>query len=137
MIEIKFRAWITDTKNMFYQKDTVDENRTVFWKKWETTSHVSDPMQFTGLLDKNGKEIYVGDILMCEGWKATGPFPSAALEWHLAKQYDPTIDLVVFDKGVFGVVATKPTKDFIPIWEFAHHAEIIGNIYEHPEKLKS
>lgn len=64
MREIKFRAFISgDVNKMFYQGDTVDENRKVFWKKWETNCHVSDPMQFIGLMDTNSKEVYEGDII--------------------------------------------------------------------------
>lgn len=93
--------------------------------------------QYTGLNDQADNKIFDGDFIQCEGWKASGPFPSAVLVWHLSRQYDPTVDLVVFDKGVFGVNATKPRAAFIPIWEFAHFTEVIGNIHEHPLTLNS
>jgi len=52
MRDIKFRAWCKDLNKM-YDKFTIipDDDR----------SHIL--MQFTGLTDKNGKDIYEGDII--------------------------------------------------------------------------
>lgn len=59
MREIKFRAW--DGSRMFFDKDfnlhTIYKNQISDGKKPDIL------MQFTGLLDKNGKEIYEGDII--------------------------------------------------------------------------
>ena len=91
----------------------------------------------SGLIDKTKREIFEGDILRCEGWKATGPFPTALLAFHLTKDHDDTIDVVVFEKGTFGAHITKPTTGFIPIWEYAQFSEVTGNIHENPELLNT
>lgn len=74
--------------------------------------------QFTGLLDKNGKEIYEGDLLkVSEGMQdAIG---------------EPEIVFVIWDKGGF------MTSAYRYIWLVAETSEVIGNIYENPDLLSS
>lgn len=73
-------------------------------------------MQFTGKKDKNGKEIYEGDILKADKW---------SFNW-----------IVQFDKlkARFNCIINKEgsNNDFIP----ENHVEIIGNIYENENLLK-
>lgn len=67
-------------------------------------------MQFTGLLDKNGKEIYEGDLTSCLGNKPKE---------------------VIFHKGCFCHKVGE--KDYHIFGE--KDWEIIGNIYENPELI--
>ncbi len=112
MREIKFRAWVeepgTDKRWFYYFKigETVSPSLSVV--AWE---------QFTGLHDKNGKEIYEGDILQSE---ARGHAP-------VVYRYGGFfVELV--DCEEFGTM-------YVPLNEAFLFAELIGNIHENPELL--
>ena len=109
---IKFRAWSVEHKKMLPVHDAKFVNGEMIGAKgvgWDDTVAV---MQFTGLLDKNGKEIYEGDLLKIsmQGDVQTSPFVVENL-WDLhvgMENGDPY--LRIDDTG-----------------------EVIGNIYENPE----
>ncbi|MCK4789978.1 MAG: hypothetical protein KAV87_39935 [Desulfobacteraceae bacterium] len=75
-------------------------------------------MQYTGLNDKNGKEIYEGDIVT---WK-----DSLSNEIYGAATIYPE-EAVEFNGGAFYPVCTMPENEF----------EIIDNIHENPELLNT
>ncbi|GAB1462208.1 YopX family protein [Pedobacter sp.] len=129
MREIKFRAWNSDTKQMFYDFDQnikeVGLGKSIHLFVYETGLHFNTLMQFSGLRDRNGKEIYEGDVYLL----------------------GLTLYKIVFDNGAFCI--TKISKhDPVPInWKpenedecevdnFAITAiEIIGNIHENPDLI--
>lgn len=79
-------------------------------------------MQSTGLVDKNGEEIYEGDIIKFDGkyTKAKRLIRYSKQEGRLVACYTD----FVYDYCDFN-------KDWISQWE------VIGNIYENPELLKN
>lgn len=110
MREIKFRFWngyeIKPVRVINFNYDFYEDDH----------SHISDVeniekspflMQYTGLKDKNGKEIYEGDIVKCE--EVTGLYSIAIPEIYVFLH----------------------CADIFP-----NQLEVVGNIYENPELIK-
>lgn len=113
--EIKFRVWnkhinkmqFVDALNFSEEDGLIVVNETLLRGKFEL-------MQFTGLTDTNGKDIYEGDILNTD-------FNDIAI--------------VKFDHGCF-YINTSEDYETIGLWEWCDHmSTIIGNIHEPPELL--
>ena len=108
MRTIKFRAWDKKRKKMLHWdflytaqiRNFASEN--ISWD-------ITDLMQFTGLHDKNGKEIYSGDILFNEVKNGVVQWSDKYMGWMSSEIHK------MDGEGVY---------------------EVIGNVYEHPDLLK-
>ena len=76
-------------------------------------------MQSTGLFDRNGKEVFVGDIVKCTR--------GCLHEVYLEKEYGGTF---------IGGMPAIYLKGLREGYAWTEHEEIIGNIYENPELLE-
>ena len=120
MREIKFRAWDNKTNEM---RDTAELSNHLFRAFKNAVQY--EFMQYTGLKDKNGKEIYEGDILAMPeiskevywivGWKAMRGFMHDGEDMPVG----------------FTITSNIPQH----IHPDVINLEIIGNIHENKEKL--
>lgn len=121
MTRFSFRAWYPDEKRMEYQKGKTPE-----WVGDILTNSYYIPMQSTGLLDKNGKEIFESDIVHETYLPFGGEPDKKAVKW------DGSCWSLFSADDLFDMQYPAPIpNDLEKSWE------IIGNIYEHPELLKS
>lgn len=140
MRQIKFRAW--DKKEEKWIEDfLVDSNGFVCEyddTRWTGGWNDFDAvlMQFTGLLDKNGKKIYEGDIVRYRDdntsdntVKIANVFWSCAADWANVPFLHPFAAMVggkylPDGRSIETVFVTTPKA-----------CEVIGNIHEHPHLL--
>ena len=92
--------------------------------------HPDSVGQFTGLHDKNGREIYEGDIISKKRKKDMNNFASEL--WHDPNYYS----VVLFFDGCFSADGFLTLIDYIKDYQGNIQAEVIGNIYENQELLK-
>ena len=112
MREIKFRGWDSANREMF-------EVRSLVWDRWMNVVEGQDPiMQYTGLKDSKGKEIYEGDVV----------------NMRHPDHIEVFTGKVVYDVEVLAYYLDGP-RFYLMVNEF-DEIEIIGNIYENPELLE-
>lgn len=134
--EIKFRAWNKKDSQMINWFTLIQSA----WNTFRGNTPLSliyeilvarkddfNVMQYTGLKDKKGKEIYEGDIINVYDW-------GIAIKKHLI-----TAEIIWDDedhcwnwKSIFGISMCESEIDLYDRWR---NIEVIGNIYENPDLL--
>lgn len=140
MREIKFRAWDKKRKELLpVAVISIMGNAIKITSDWQPISSV-ELMQSTGLTDKNGKEIYEGDIckVLDRDWPSQlDSFPELNHQQYLDSI--SSICEVIWDKGSFWLNQLKGKGYYYPRVSYGSNRdvfEVIGNVWENPELLK-
>ena len=151
MREIKFRAWHKEKKEIVNVEEIDFMNKVINYidNDYENNrqeiigAYFEDIelMQYTGLKDKNNKEIYEGDVVKLVH---TGIEISADRLEDLKR----FVGIIKYENGIFKIVRTEKSliesKYFemeqkkvseIFIYSKLYDLEVVGNIYENPELL--
>lgn len=116
----KFRAYDGGSLSRMYQPDEVMVGNGDIWiidedsvaGDWIVNNDLH-LMQSTGLKDKNGKEIFEGDVIKCNG--LLGTIKSLKAMW---------------------ICSFVKYNNYQKVGFFAQEIEVVGNIYENPELLE-
>jgi uncharacterized phage protein (TIGR01671 family) len=123
MRDIKFRAWAENESKMFY--DVYFDNLEVYhWINNTETEIIGDIkpdsmlqqailMQYTGLKDKNGKEIFEGDVVK-------------KVIWPDKEEYIEYVEDITRHNLWINELNNEPEA----------YLEVIGNLYENPELIR-
>ena len=129
----KFRVWLTDIDQMLRVKALVfekDKTRCVCGYSFDfyLEDENATIMQSTGLVDKNGKEIFDGDIVRTTRFLGRADEIGGFYEYE--KDYVGVVKVLegswVIDTGIVAV----------RLWSEIDESEVLGNIYENPEFLE-
>ena len=134
MREIKFKYYFRNKKHpeevqssIFTLEELIESNPD-HNPAWE----LIDRALYTGLKDKNGKEIYEGDIVRIDNLHETWKYGEPECDWKILAVKWNRYTFAFSNKNLY-----KPLSDYsLATWE-DYIIEIIGNIYENPELLEN
>jgi uncharacterized phage protein (TIGR01671 family) len=125
MKDIKFRAWDKELKKMFYQRtlEQFDDSLLLRFSHFEDEEPIY--MQYTGLKDIKGKEIYEGDIIKYHRHQGA----------YYESEVINKIGVIVWEDDKCSFKIKHNGGDTEKLFT-SHCVEVIGNIYENPELLE-
>jgi uncharacterized phage protein (TIGR01671 family) len=137
MREYKFRVWDKRNKRMeeidganlyladgkIYEVSAGSFGMECTFEKEDVTERYI-PLEYTGLKDKSGEEIYEGDVL-----RITGRYFKKTIQENMAVEYDES-------RALFGVLDALHTVS-LNNFDCEDDVEVIGNIYENADLLSS
>ena len=130
----KFKAWHKSMQRMSEVLAISFERQKVKIRHLRGTTHMTVPfndvelMQSTGLLDKNGKEIFESDIVK------TTIFFGRADESGGFYEYEK--ELIGIVKQLEGAWVIDTEKGAVYLWSDINENEVLGNIWENPKLLE-
>ena len=133
MREIKFRAFFDDEMYPVTNLDYINDGSGIIAHihvkgiNQEIPSGQFELMQYTGLKDKNGVEIYEGDIIIFDDSDIGGQRYKGIVEWNT----DPTLDGLCF--GLFIPPKFGGKSGWLRC-DFLGELEVVGNIFEGVDK---
>ena len=147
MRELKFRIWIKDEERYYDESDDesyqiIPNGQVVYTSEayeedgvfYTDTTNATDNViieQYTWLKDKNGKEIYEGDIVNVIGVGIAQVIDSPSGEWMLYYKREP-------DEIKNGFAYVVPKNKPSGLWKAntTSYIEVIGNIHENADLLE-
>ena len=141
MKETKYRAWINGGKNMWSVSSIDFQGNEVFltsdenplgWVDWRLSEVTL--MQSTGMKDRNGVEIYEGDVLFNDLWTVCRTVGCTKCKDDGGYHPRPLVVTWFEDEGRFGTEEPNGYYDMEP--KHFKEAVVVGNIFETPEFLK-
>jgi len=129
--EIRFRVWDNDSKCFILPENLVLRlDGHLFDREFGDELHNVELMQFTGLKDKNGVDIYEGDIVKNHNKGQ-----------YVKKEYWYPLYLIKCKKDYLGITVNHvggglPSDNIMfKLENYSRELEVIGNIYKNPELI--